>query len=92
MAYTQWLWRRKRSKTDKELHDTYYVAQGTPARVLEDGNPGCDVKNHSTRQDLTFTSAEETTAPTGWRAFKRSGYIIQFEEQDVYYGDICAIF
>jgi hypothetical protein len=92
MGYAQWKWRRERAKVDKEEHDNYYVAQGTNARVLEDGNPNSDVKNHITRNDLVFTASEEVDAPPGWRAFKRSGYIIQFEAQDVFYSDLCSIF
>lgn len=92
MAYAQWKWRRARTKAVKEEHNNYYVAQGTNARVLEDGKSNSDIKNHITRQDLVFTESEETDAPPGWRAFKRSGYIIQFEDQDVFYSDLCALF
>ena len=92
MSYAQWKYRRERVKTTQESRDNYYVAAGTSARVLENGVTNADVKNHTTRQDLTFTAAEETDAPPGWRAFIRSGYIIQFEEQDVFYGDLWTLF
>ena len=93
MSYQQWKWnRKKKNKKQKDLKDNYYISKGTSVRILEENNHDCDIKYHSTRQDLTFNSSDEIDAPKGWRAFKRAGYILQAEEQDVFYGEFWTLF
>jgi len=92
MGYQQWKWNRKKKDKQKEVKDNYYIAQGTSVRILEENNLDGDIKHHITRQDLTFTINDETDSPKGWRAFKKSGYVLQAEEQDVFYGEFWNLF
>jgi len=75
------------------IRDNYYVKEGVPCLVSEDGDSNEEWIEHITTKNLTFTKEEEQdNPPPGWRQFKKENYLIRIPDRNVAYGDIWRLF